>query len=191
MTIGILALAAGQSCRFGADKRAASLADGRRVMDVFLSTLAATKLPYLVCLSDEDDDWANYLKTQGVNFYQCENARSGMGSTLAEGISQVDSWSGVIVCLADMPWVQTETFLSLATHIGLGGIVIPTHRGRRGNPVGFSDTYFPELKDLYGDRGAQKLLTVHAEHVLELEVADNYIHADIDTPDDLVKPPGS
>ncbi|MNY74038.1 MobA-like NTP transferase domain protein [compost metagenome] len=62
-------------------------------------------------------------------------------------------------------------------------IAAPMYRGRRGNPVGFSRHYLPQLLALEGDQGARGILKHSA--VTELEVDDSGILQDIDTPADL------
>jgi molybdenum cofactor cytidylyltransferase len=57
------------------------------------------------------------------------------------------------------------------------------YRGQRGNPVGFSRDYLPQLLALEGDQGARGILK-HAP-VTELEVDDSGILQDVDTPADL------
>ena len=62
---------------------------------------------------------------------------------------------------------------------------MPTRRGKRGNPVLWAKRFFPEMAELAGDVGAKHLIGEHAELVCEVEMDDDAILVDIDTPDAL------
>ena len=60
---------------------------------------------------------------------------------------------------------------------------IPVYGGARGNPVLLGREMFDAAKRLAGDQGARKLLA--GAGILEVEIADDAIFADIDTPQAL------
>jgi molybdenum cofactor cytidylyltransferase len=62
-------------------------------------------------------------------------------------------------------------------------IVVPAHRGKRGNPVLWDRRFFDEMEHLAGDVGARHLIGEHAELVVEIEAEDNGILIDVDTPE--------
>ena len=68
-------------------------------------------------------------------------------------------------------------------------IVVPTHRGRKGNPILWNRRYFPEILALQGDAGARALLQRHMEHVAEIEVDDDAVLRDFDTVESLATLP--
>jgi molybdenum cofactor cytidylyltransferase len=83
-----------------------------------------------------------------------------------------------------MPHVQPSTIQSLKTVLEQGaGIAAPIYRGKRGNPVGFSRQYLPQLLALEGDQGARGILKHYP--VTEVDVDDGGILRDVDTPADL------
>jgi molybdenum cofactor cytidylyltransferase len=61
-------------------------------------------------------------------------------------------------------------------------IVIPTHHGKRGNPVLWDRGFFVEMASLTGDTGARALLLRHAEHVADVELTHDGVLRDFDTP---------
>ncbi|RLQ21062.1 nucleotidyltransferase family protein [Seongchinamella sediminis] len=185
MTVGVLVLAAGRSRRFGADKRLALLPGGRALIDVFLDELRRSGLPALVCLDTEDRELAASVTERGFPVYRCRTASAGMGATLAEGASQLPDWDGVLIALADMPWVTADTYRAVADSLSPGLICVPTCNGRRGHPVGFGRCFFQPLAELGGDVGARELVQRHADRVVALAVADAGIHRDIDRPEDI------
>ena len=95
---------------------------------------------------------------------------------------------GAIVCLADMPGVRAEHLERLrdAFDPGAGAaICVATRRGKRGNPVLFASRFFPEMCDVEGDVGARHLVGAYAELVREVEMPDDGVLLDIDSPSAL------
>jgi molybdenum cofactor cytidylyltransferase len=185
MTAGVLLLAAGRAQRFGADKRQAILPDGRRVLDTTLQNILASGLPLTVCVADDDDALVHHMQGQGFACQRCNRAGEGMGATLAQGVSHALHWSGVLVALADMPWIAPDTYTTVAQRLTVKTIVVPVYQGQRGHPVGFGCEFYPELRALGGDAGARSLLMNHAEAVTEVTVSDPAILRDLDLPADL------
>ena len=188
MTAGILLLAAGRAVRFGADKRLATLPDGRSIIDATLDNIHDSGLPCLVCLGEGDEALAQHLRLRKINYQRCGRAIEGIGGTLAEGVGHVQDWAGVLVALADMPWIASATYRAVAGQLSPDAIAVPVQAGRRGHPVGFGCSFYPELSVLGGDVGARGLLDVHAARVTEVRVPDAAIHRDIDVPADLSSP---
>jgi molybdenum cofactor cytidylyltransferase len=63
---------------------------------------------------------------------------------------------------------------------------VPTHGGRRGNPVLWSRSHFTEMRErLHGDAGARHLLADHAPSTVEVELGDDAALLDVDTPEAL------
>jgi molybdenum cofactor cytidylyltransferase len=185
MTIGVLVLAAGSAARFGADKRLAKLPDGRTVLDATLAGIAGSGLPMLVCVAGGDEALARALRERGIAFLRCARAYEGMGGTLAEGVGGMPDWSGVLVALADMPWIAPATYRSVAQELTEKRIVVPVFEARRGHPVGFGRAFYTDLSSLAGDTGARDLLSRYSAQVTEVPLTDAGILRDIDVPDDL------
>jgi molybdenum cofactor cytidylyltransferase len=186
MKMGILLLAAGISRRFNGDKRRARITVDQSLLEYTLASLSDSGLPIRVCLRDEVSDagWVGVLPGAATLLF-CQRSREGMGVTLAQGIAACDDWSATLVALADMPFVRPQTVLHLARHVNENRIVAPRYDGRRGHPVAFGRRYYPGLRALQGDRGAQQLLREHAEAVSWIDVDDPGVLVDVDTPEDL------
>jgi len=59
--------------------------------------------------------------------------------------------------------------------------VAPAYRGRRGNPVLFSRSLFPELLTMEGDQGGREVILRHRDEMETVEVEEEEIFLDIDT----------
>ncbi|MDG1987820.1 MAG: nucleotidyltransferase family protein [Halieaceae bacterium] len=187
MTVGLLILAAGRSSRFGSDKRLALLNDGRALLHTTLSSAIASGLPVRVCLPDKNDELLEQSQKLEVDrIINCPSLDRGMGFSLAEGVSQCYDWEGLLVTLGDMPFVKTETYLSLANAVRGDAICIPVFQGNPGNPVAFGRSFFSSLEKLDGDVGAKNIVQANTQSVIEIPVSDKGILIDIDTPADVV-----
>ncbi|MCB1701499.1 MAG: nucleotidyltransferase family protein [Halioglobus sp.] len=185
MTVGVLLLAAGRGRRFGRDKRLAQLKPGLTLLDATLGRLGATGLPILVCLAADDRPLQDAMTSRGLHSVLCEHSGTGMGSTLADGMDRAPDWDGVLVALADMPWIEPCTYLAVADALTRNVICVPTREGRRGHPVGFGRSFFSSLRSLHGDQGGRLVIDANRDCVRELPLADRGIHRDVDTPNDL------
>ena len=66
-------------------------------------------------------------------------------------------------------------------------ICVPTHGGKRGNPVLIGRRYFAEIQDTKGDVGARHLIGAYPAFVHEVEMKGDAILLDIDTPEALAR----
>lgn len=185
MTVGVLLLAAGRSVRFGSDKRLALLPGGKTVLEATLVNIQASNLPALVCLENGEGAAAKICDRMCVNFVVCENAKLGMGYTLAQGIIHISRWQGVLIALADMPFVQATTYKLLGNSLAVDTICRPECDGRAGHPIAFGANYFGELAAHSGELGARGLLSKYATKVSAIDCTDPGILRDIDRPGDL------
>ena len=64
-------------------------------------------------------------------------------------------------------------------------IVMPTFRGKQGNPMLWAVEFLPEMMAITGDVGARHLAGKHADRVAEVEMADDAVLRDFDTTDAL------
>lgn len=122
----------------------------------------------------------------GCEITICPDAQNGLANSLVHALRHtLDDSEGWIIALADMPFVQPESIAAIVQALNSGaGIAVPTYQGKRGNPVGFSRAYLPQLLALAGDQGARSLLKTC--QVTEVPVDDAGILKDIDVPQDLI-----
>jgi len=123
----------------------------------------------------------------GARFVLNPDSSGGLSSSIRAGLSALRADSeAAIFGLADKPFITVRTINSLIKnyHESGRGIVIPVYRGRRGNPVLFGREFFGELSNLSGDVGGKSVIKSHKERVLEVDVDDEGILFDINTPED-------
>tara|TARA_R110000772_G_scaffold90923_9_gene187295 strand:+ start:854 stop:1441 length:588 start_codon:yes stop_codon:yes gene_type:complete len=182
--IGIIILAAGYSKRFCADKRQAILSTGLKLLDTTLQQIPDNFHQRLLVLHPGDEEFAGrYIPDWSICI--AEDAALGMGHSLAAAMQQVKSCNAVLIGLGDMPYILTETYLSIRNALKDYPIVRPYWQGKAGNPVGFRIEFFEELAELHGDQGARKLLEQHAKEVYRLDCPDKGVIRDIDSKAEL------
>ena len=192
MTVGIL-LAAGKSSRFrtqqNTQKLLARLPDNRRVVEASATHLL-TELGRVIAVTSHDEELMLVLAACGCEVVVNARAGEGMGTSIAAGVNaslNSDSW---IIALGDMPYVRAETIGLVRQHLlAQDRIVMPMYQGKRGHPVGFARAYGNALCGLQGDAGAKSIIAAtmvaNASWVMQLDVDDPGVLADIDAPVDL------
>lgn len=188
-----LLLAAGRSRRFGEDKRRARV-DGEplllRSVRRWLQARDEVLDDLLVVLrepSDAERELAAMLRELGVASTFCAEAQLGMGHSLAWGVLQTPHADGWLIGLADMPAVLPQSVRAVAHALCAHNIVIPTHGGLRGHPVGFGRDFAQELLAVRGDCGARSVLQAHRDALHWLELEDPGLLLDVDEPSQLAQ----
>jgi molybdenum cofactor cytidylyltransferase len=190
--IACIVLAAGRSTRMGAaNKLLADVGAKPMVRRVVESALASTASPVLVVTGHQADDVRAALAGLEVRFVHNSDYAIGLSSSLKAGIRAVPkSADGALVLLGDMPQITAahldRLIAAFAAETG-NAIIVPTHAGKRGNPVLWSRAYFAKMLQLEGDVGAKQLLAVHASRVREVDLGTDAIFADVDTPEALAQ----
>lgn len=161
-----------------------------RVIDNVLSSKAR---PILVVTGHQARDIEQALGGRPVRLVHAPDYAEGLSASLKAGIAAVPADSAAaLVCLGDMPLV-TGRMLDrlLETYDADEGrlIVLPTFRGKQGNPMIWDRRFFAEIMQLSGDSGARALLAKHMEHVAEVEMGDDAVLRDFDTTEALATLP--
>ena len=190
--VACIVLAAGRSTRMGAaNKLLADVGGMPMVRRVVQTALASRASPVVVVCGHQATQVGAALAGLDVGFVTNADYLSGLASSLKTGVRGLPgSCDGALVLLGDMPRITAEHLDRLIAAFGArraGAIVVPTHRGQRGNPVLWPAALFPELLQLDGDAGAKQLVTVHADRVAEVELGSDAIFLDVDTPEALAQ----
>ena len=161
-----------------------------RVVDNVLSSGAR---PVLVVLGHQAEAVEQILAGRPVRFVHAPDYAEGLSASLKAGIAAVPPESAAaIVCLGDMPLVTGRMIdRLLASYDPTEGrrIVLPTFRGKQGNPMLWDRSFFAEILGITGDSGARFLVGKHVEVVAEVEMADDAVLRDFDTTESLATLP--
>jgi len=183
--VGIL-LAAGRSHRFGGDKLAHRLPDGRPLAVAAADRLRPACDRLVAVLRPGADRLAELFGAAGYETLVCFEADRGMGCSLACAVRATPDAAGWLVALADMPFIATRSHQQVAAALRRGASIAASEfQGRRGHPVGFSSRWFAALATLAGDSGARAILQASGAMITRCAVDDDGVLRDIDTRGDL------
>ncbi len=98
----------------------------------------------------------------------------------ADSPSTLDS---TLVILGDQPMMTAHILNSLiATRQTTGKrIITPLYDGKRGNPILFAASLFPELLEVTGDEGARSVIERYRQEVATVELGNAVATYDVDT----------
>ena len=108
---------------------------------------------------------------------QSTSVRAGVDAVVAET-------EAIVILLADQPLLQPSTIDAVIDvyRVERPLVVAPRYNGQRGNPVLFDRSLFPSLHALTGDQGARSVLLEHIDQIRFVDVADEGVVIDVDTP---------
>ncbi len=190
-TVAAVVLAAGLSSRMAPRNKLLVAAPGGRPMvtRVVDQALGSAARPVLVVLGHQADAVAQALAGRPVRLVHAPDHAEGLSASLRAGLAALPGdVDAALVCLGDMPLVTARMLdRLLAAYDPDEGrtIVLPTFRGRPGNPMLWDRRWFADIAALRGDSGARQLLAARAEHAVEVEIGEDAVLRDFDTPDTL------
>jgi molybdenum cofactor cytidylyltransferase len=189
--IAALLLAAGKSSRMGSNKMLAEI-DGRPMVARTAQRLLSSRArPIIAVLGNMADAVGEALGKLPVERVLNPDFADGLSTSLKRGLAALPAdIDGVIVCLGDMPLIagrDLDRLIAAFNPLEGSAIVVPTRRGKRGNPILWSRQFFAEMMALSGDSGARRLIDEHANLVAEVEMDNDSVLIDIDTPDALAE----
>jgi molybdenum cofactor cytidylyltransferase len=188
--IAAVLLAAGRSSRMGGPNKLLEQIDGiPMVARVAQRLLSSRARPIIAVLGNQADSIDAALGRLPVERVRNPAFAEGLSTSLKRGLAALASdTDGVIVCLGDMPLVtgrDLDRLIAAFNPLEGRAIIVPTRRGKRGNPVLWARRFFPEMAELAGDVGAKHLIGEYAELVAEVEMDSDGVLVDVDTPDAL------
>lgn len=185
-------MAAGASSRFGSDKRFYILPSGFSILETTLKNISLahpdSDLSLVLSTTDHPKDFQQLLPT-GASVITAVHANNGLGASLSDLIVQSldkDPSSEVTalgIYLADMPSIAPQTMNRLEQKANRAKIVRPTYKGVPGHPVWIGRNLWGLFKNLTADEGGKQLLKGLESLVELVEVNDDGVVIDLDTPE--------
>jgi len=179
-------LAAGESRRLGRPKQLLPLGQKTMLEHIVEVALSSPLQEVIVVLGHRAKEIRPLLR--GVKVVVNEEWPQGLSASLRAGLAALSPrFEACLFLLADQPQATPKLVDSLITRHRrtLAPIVAPRFRGRRGNPVLFARSLFPELLSLQGEEGGRSLIEKYRPLVEWVEVDSEDYFLDIDTLEDL------
>ena len=188
--IAALVLAAGRSRRMGAVNKLLAEIDGKPMVAHVVAAATASKAATVVVVTGHEAERIRaILADADVPFVENPDYAEGLSTSLRAGLAALpDDIDGAVVCLGDMPRVTgalIDALIDAFEPAKGAAICVPTHRGKRGNPVLWARRFFAEMSTVTGDTGARHLIGEHADAVREVPCDDDAVLVDVDTPEAL------
>ena len=178
----IAMLAAGGATRFGGGKLARTLAD-KPLWQWAANAAAAAGFVQRICIVRDDSVPAREMQALGWSVIVNPDAEAGIASSIRLACSAAAACRKLVIALADMPFVTSDHFRTLALSKGVAFTRYPS--SRIGVPAAFPHDAFRKLAMLEGDRGAASINW--GPGIAAIAPASPETLIDIDTPDDLVR----
>jgi molybdenum cofactor cytidylyltransferase len=180
---GIL-LAAGNSRRFGSNKLLTQVDNQALILYAAQSLSPCDRV--IAVVREGDHELQKLLHEHGIEPVINEHADDGIGSSIARGVKASESSAGWCILPADMPFIKKSTTVEIVEALMEGNdIVAPHYKNQRGHPVGFSSRFKDQLLALDEDVGARDIITENQDKLLLVDVYDEGVTIDIDTPEEL------
>jgi len=178
--------ACGASTRMGQDKGLMEVG-GRSFLRRTIDALAEGGCdPVLVVVAEGEQALATEASAAGAVVLPNPDPGDGPITSLRIALAGLHgSIGGVVYLPVDHPMVRPETVRLLLEEARASEplLAIPVYGGKRGHPAVFSNALFPELLDPTLEGGAKTVVHRHLRDALLVDVADEGVVTDIDTPD--------
>jgi len=190
MEIGAVLLAAGASQRFGADNKLLANIGGKPLIRWVAEEIVGSGTEVIVVTGCDHLLTEEALKDLPLRFAHNLNWRRGMGSSIAAGVTALDSEvRGAFIVPGDMPFLRyalLQDLMAIFVENGGASIIYPTTRaGEQRNPVLWPRRFFPLLASLNGTEGAKHSLAASKDSQKPVPVVAEGAFADIDCLADL------
>jgi len=193
-------LAAGSSSRMGGGRHKLLLPlEGRPVLlHVIDAALASQASPIVIVLGHHAEHirtlLSAYIVSPEIIIVENSDYLQGMSTSMRVGIQEIISYgyrknrqrksiNSVLILLGDQPLITPQSIDALITAWYTRGkrIMAPLYAGKRGNPLIFDASLFPELMAVTGDEGGRSVVERHKQELTTLELGDVIANYDVDT----------
>jgi molybdenum cofactor cytidylyltransferase len=191
--IAAIVLAAGNSARMGATNKLMMAWAGAPLVQRAVAAARDGGIHDIIAVvRQRSDEVGRTLRDLSVHIVENAEHAQGIATSIRAGVGAVaPACAGALVLLADMPLIAARHIVQLTTAFvaakSNSTIVVPFYRGQRGNPVLWGRDHFSELMHLSGDIGARALLERHVHCVVRVEMTDDAVLVDVDSPQDWAR----
>ena len=185
MRVAAVVLAAGGSTRFGKPKQFALFQGDTYIKRVVAAAIEARCAPVVVVTGEDSAQITSELTRFTVSIAMNPDWQKGLGSSIIVGIrnamNQDSDLDAVVLLTCDQPFVTAAVLTQLIQFRLTTGkpIVASAYAGTLGIPALFDRSFFPDLLQLKGDRGAKGIILERQHDVASFDFPAAEI--DVDT----------
>ena len=190
--ISAVILAAGESKRMGKQNKLLLPVAGEALLVKLIKSVCDSDVgQVIVVIGHEAEKIRRKLNNFPLSFVYNPNFSEGMTTSIKSGLKEVSpDCDGYMICLADMPFINTSEINKLIHAYSQNRIkekrliVIPVYQGHRGNPVLFSTEFREDILEHKIEYGCKGVIMNNFESVKEIEMDDDSMLLDVDTLED-------
>ena len=195
MISGIV-LAAGSSQRIGTPKALLKIGEKTFLQHIVETLHSARIIDVVIVLGAEAEEIQKTIIWFDGKVVINNDWQKGQLSSIIAGLNALDLTKsepeeihGAIICPVDHPLLTQSLLVDLLQGYWLSKkrIIIPIHRGKRGHPIIFDRELFDDIRNAPIDIGARAVVRNHEQEVHEVDVNDEGVLINIDSPDDYKK----
>ena len=190
--ISAVILAAGESRRMGKQNKLLLPLGGEALLVKLVKSVCASDVSQiLVVIGHESEKIRQELNDLPLSFVYNPNFSEGMTTSIKSGVKEASpDCDGFLICLADMPFINTPEINKLI-HAYVKNrikekrlIVLPVFQGHRGNPVLFSSEFRNDILEYKKESGCKEIIMNNSESVKEIVMDNDNMLLDVDTMED-------
>jgi len=188
--LSAILLAAGSSRRMGSVNKLLLPWQDKTILHATTSHLLAAGIDDIIVVTGHEADATRAaIGSLPVRIVHNPHYATGMTSSIQAGV-HVAIGDGYMICLADMVMITPNEYtllkISFKEFYSLDDrcILLPEFRGKKGNPVIFSSTYYAPLMEHPDAEGCKSLVLSHPNHHWRVTMPTDHILRDLDTPED-------
>jgi molybdenum cofactor cytidylyltransferase len=160
------------------------LAGGQAIIEkVVYNFLHSNVDEVIVVLGHHWKEVASLIKDKPIKVVINNDYVKGMSSSITKGLSSLNpETDAFFIVLGDQPLIEKDLINTIIKSFEENnkGIIVPTFQGEKGHPVLFSAKYKNEFSILTGDEGGKRIISLHKEDILEVEIDTDAILIDMD-----------
>jgi len=189
--VAAILLAAGESRRMGGANKLELDIHGVPLLRRAAQTLLASRLQHVIAvLGHAADRIRPLLEDLPLEVVVNEAYREGQMTSVYKGLESLSGpCDGIMICLSDQPLLEPADIDRLIDSFAgrrRGCVLVPTYRGRRGNPIVLA--YRHREKILNGNRnlGCKRFLQENPDLVTTVAMDTDHVVVDLDTRQDYL-----
>jgi molybdenum cofactor cytidylyltransferase len=173
----------------GATNKLGLAIDGVPLLRHTVQVLLESRLQEVVVVLGHEAS-AMALLLDGLPVARVDNPsyRDGQMSSVHAGLAALRApRDGVMICLTDQPLItpaDIDHLIDAFARRARGSILVPTHAGKRGNPIILADAHRRDILEGGRNLGCRRLIERNPSLVETVEMADDHVVVDLDTPED-------
>ncbi len=190
--VAAIVLAAGLSKRMGAVDKLFLPWRNKTILETVVGALEKVNgVEIIVVAGDRIDQIKVLFPDPSVGVVYNARFKEGMTASIQAGVEAAKSGSaGFMICLADMPFIQSGEYQLLidafeeTIKIDEQAVILPVFNHKKGNPVIFSAYYKDQILQHQESEGCKGIVQKAGAHVKLIHAHASHILMDIDVPED-------